>query len=176
MYTCSPTSINGDATQPSIAISDTPQSISSPSVPLEPTLTKSIIPSPIGEDLYIGSLLLEIDGEIWSISFPSYDVQRLLYDDEFIYGMPKWSPSGEQFVYARASVGCPYSGTIWVSQIDNDETFQVGTPQEGYYNEETESCDSGWMFPAFPDTWSDDGSLLYVVLDGIVSSHWKRRS
>jgi dipeptidyl aminopeptidase/acylaminoacyl peptidase len=39
-------------------------------------------------------------------------------------------------------------------------------PQAGYYDEETESCDSGWLFPAFPDTWSDDGSMLSVVLDG----------
>jgi hypothetical protein len=84
----------------------------------------------------------------------------------YIYGMPKWSPNGKQFGYARATVGCPYSGTIWVSQFDNNEAFQIGMPQAGYYDEETESCDGGWLFPAFPDTWSDDGSMLSVVLDG----------
>ena len=166
LFACSPASKNGDATQLSTAILDTPQSTSSPSVPLEPTLANSVIPSPIGENLYSGNLLLEIDGEIWSISFPSYDVQRLLYDDMFIYGRPKWSPNGEQFGYARATVGCPYSGTIWVSQLDNNETFQIGTPQAGYFDEEIESCDGGWLFPAFPDTWSDDGSMLSIVLDG----------
>lgn len=166
LFACSPASKNGDATQLLTVVLDTPQPTSSPSVPIEPTLATSVIPSPIGEDLYSGNLLLEIDGEIWSISFPSYDIQRLLYDDEFIYGMPKWSPNGEHFVYARATVGCPYSGTIWVYQHNNNETFKIGTSQAGYYDEETESCDGGWLFPAFPDTWSDDGSMLSIVLDG----------
>jgi dipeptidyl aminopeptidase/acylaminoacyl peptidase len=166
LFACSPASKNGDATPISTAAFDTPQPTSSPSVPLEPTLTNSTIPSPIGEGLYSGNLLLEIDGEIWSISFPSYNVQQLLYDDMFVYGMPKWSPDGDRFGYARANVGCPYSGTIWISQLDNKEAFQIGTPQAGYYNEETESCDGGWLFPAFPDTWSDDGSTLSIVLDG----------
>lgn len=166
LFSCSSTSRNGETTPLSTAVFDTAQPISSPSIPLEPTLMTSAIPSPIGEILFSGNLLLEIDGEIWSISFPSYDVQRLLYDDKFIYGMPKWSPNGEQFGYARATVGCPYSGTIWVSQFDNNETFQIGTLQAGYYDEETGSCDGGWLFPTFPDTWSDDGSMLSIVLDG----------
>jgi dipeptidyl aminopeptidase/acylaminoacyl peptidase len=163
---CSPASKNGDGTQLATVVSDTPQSTSSPSVPLGPTPTNSAVPSPVEEILYRGELLLEIDGEIWSISFPSFDVQRLLYNDKFIYGMPKWSPNGEQFGYARATVGCPYSGTIWIGQLDNNEPYQIGPRQAGFYDKETESCDGGWLFPAFPDTWSDDGSMLSVVLDG----------
>jgi hypothetical protein len=106
------------------------------------------------------TILVEAGNEIWAISHPFQSAAPLFKEENMIFGATVWSHDGKWIAYAKATLDCPATGSIWISHFDGSDAHQISPSIEGLINQETGDCTLVSSFPDGPSSFSSDDTLL----------------
>jgi hypothetical protein len=127
-------------------------------------ITREIVPTstqtPKPQLLFNRIILVEVGNEIWAISHPFEFAAPLFQEENVIFGAAGWSHDGEWIAYAKATLDCPATGSIWISRYDGSDARQISPSIEGAINQETGDCTLISAFPDGPSAFSGDDTLI----------------